>query len=352
MRKPFQDLSPRGRLQRLRGIALQALGEYDLVVKRVRPVANGLNTLFRVDTAAGQSCALRISHPTWRTDLDLASELLWLDALARGTEIGAPVPIRSRQGEWVTWAAAEGVPERRRCVLMSWIPGVNLIERLTEPNLRQLGALAARLHEHAASPGVAAFLSPPSGFTQRRLSGIFARDEENLLFADASRSAYTDAQWALFQRVEARVREGFARLYADPAGLRPIHNDLHQENVKVAWGRLRPFDFEDVIWGYPVQDIAMTFYDLLYYTRVSPLEYQRLRAAFRDGYSRPWRRCAPVPWPEAYPGETDLFIAGRMLWRTNYVLGKEPPHAAGFITRLATVFELFCETGVMGRGGF
>src|SRR6266566_6759588 len=98
-------------------MALQALGEYDLAVRQVRPVANGLNTLFRVETEAGETFALRISHPTWRTDEDLTSELLWLDALGHDTQIGAPVPIRSRRGEWVTWAAAEGVPERRRCVL-------------------------------------------------------------------------------------------------------------------------------------------------------------------------------------------------------------------------------------------
>src|SRR5437870_10277118 len=184
MKKAFQDLSPRGRLLRLRRMALRALGEYDLAVKRVRPVANGLNTLFRVETEAGETYALRISHPTWRTDEDLTSELLWLEALARDTEIGAPVPVRSRRGDPMTWAAAEGVPERRRCVLMSWIPGANLIERLTEPHLRQLGELAARLHDHAAR------FSPPCGFTERRLQGIFARGEAALLFADASRDAY------------------------------------------------------------------------------------------------------------------------------------------------------------------
>ena len=340
MRKSFQDLTPRGRLQRLRRLALQALGEYDLAVKRVRPAANGLNALFRVETEAGETYALRISHPTWRTDEDLNSELLWLEALGRDTEIGAPVPIRTRRGERMTGVAVEGVPERRRCVLMSWIPGVNLIDRLTEPNLRQLGELAARLHDHAAR------FSPPRGFTRRRLSGTLARGEEALLFADASRPAYTDEQWDLFRRVEQQVGEGFARLYSAPSGLRPLHNDLHQENVKVARGRLRPFDFEDVIWGYPVQDIAMTFYDLLYYTRINVPEYRQLRAAFREGYSR-W-----LPWPEAYEGETDLFIAGRMLWRTNYVLQAERPRAAGFIGRLATVFQAFTETGEMVRAGF
>jgi Ser/Thr protein kinase RdoA (MazF antagonist) len=321
-------------------MALQALGEYDLVVKRVRPAAHGLNTLFRVETEVGETYALRISHPTWRTDEDLASELLWLEALARDTEIGAPVPIRSRRGGRITRVAVDGVPEPRRCVLMSWIPGVNLIERLTEPHLRQLGELAARLHDHAAR------FSPPCGFTQRRLSGIFARGEHALLFAEASRDAYTDEQWDLFRRVEERVREGFARLYSDPNGLRPLHNDLHQENVKVARGRLRPFDFEDVIWGYPVQDIAMTFYDLLYHTRLSLPEFRQLKQAFRSGYSR----C--LPWPEAHEGESDLFIAGRMLWRTNYVLEAERPHASGFIRRLATVFQAFTETGEMGRAGF
>ena len=41
------------------------------------------------------------------------------------------------------------------------------------------------------------------------------------------------------------------------ADLRVIHCDLWHENVKLHRGRLRPFDFEDTVWGYRLHDLAM-----------------------------------------------------------------------------------------------
>ena len=42
--------------------------------------------------------------------------------------------------------------------------------------------------------------------------------------------------------------------------MRILHNDLHQWNVRIYRGRLSPIDFEDLMWGWPVQDIATTLY--------------------------------------------------------------------------------------------
>lgn len=69
------------------------------------------------------------------------------------------------------------------------------------------------------------------------------------------------------------------------------------------------FDFEDVAWGHPVQDVAIT----LYYEQRDP-RYADLRAAFRDGYETVAR------WPERDAGEIDHFIAARTLMFVNFVL--------------------------------
>ncbi|HMA36077.1 MAG TPA: phosphotransferase [Chloroflexia bacterium] len=335
--RPFSELSPRGQAGRWRQMALAALRYYDLDVRRVRLIAHQLNVVFRVETAEPQTYGLRISHPTWRTVEDLELEVSWLRALSAETDLGTPRPYANRAGDYITMVTVVGIPEPGRCVLMSWIPGTDLIKHLSEANLYKLGILAARLHIHAAG------FVPPPGMSQRQMDGIYARGEPDALFATESAALFSPASRAVFARVREHVQEAFAALYADPRGRRVIHNDLHQENVKVFQGRLRPLDFEDAIWGYPVQDIAMTFADLLVYTELRPDEYQASRRAFERGY------CTLAPWPENTPGQIDTFIAGRQIWRANFVARFETPHAYLFNDRLAARFQSFLDTGVLGK---
>jgi len=210
---------------------------------------------------------------------------------------------------------------------------VDLAERLSIDNAHKLGVLSARLHEHAAG------FYPPTGFTARTMNAVYARGEPDVLFDEDYRDAFTPKVRAVFAEVTERVRAAFADLYADPSGLRLIHNDLHHENVKVFRGCLGPLDFEDTLWGYPIQDIAMTFFDLLDYTDPVRTDYSALRAAFQRGY------ISVLPWPEAHPGQIDTFIAGRQLWRANWVARFEREHAAGFIARMTRRFEGFLERG-------
>jgi Ser/Thr protein kinase RdoA (MazF antagonist) len=237
----------------------------------------------------------------------------------------------------VTTVAIDGVPEPRRCAVMSWIPGRQLIEQLTEEHVEQLGVLAAQLHEHATR-----VVLPPD-LTLRTMHSIYARDEPDVLFSEAAADYFTEDNRRIFEHVRHRVQNGFAELYAAPAGRRIIHNDLHQENVMVAHGQLRPLDFEDVLWGYPVQDIAMTYADLLLYTQTSQSEYRQLCRAFQRGYR------SHSLWPETEPGQIDTFIAGRQLWRANYVARFEPQFAAEFNARIAGQLQRFLDSGSMEK---
>ena len=335
--RPFAQLTARGQARRLRRMALAALREYDLDVRAVRFVANHLNAIWRVKTRDGRVYALRVSHPTWRTETDLRSELAWLQALAAETEIGAPEPIATRRGALYLSIALDGIPDPRRCALFTWIPGPDLAGRLTPDRLRQLGALAADLHAHAAR------FQPPPGFTALQMDSLYARGEAEVLFAPQNAASFAPGGRRIFEETRDRVAATFTALYDDPRGRRVIHNDLNQDNVKLARERLRPLDFEDAILGYPVQDIAMTFADLLYYTNVGPDEYQALRAAFERGYR------SRASWPAERPEQIDTLMAGRQLWRANYVAQFEPAYAAQFNAWLQPRLEQFLRTGALGK---
>ncbi|RPJ48060.1 MAG: hypothetical protein EHM21_07825 [Chloroflexi bacterium] len=334
-------------LSPLHNLALTALQNYDLDIRDIRLVGQFTNTIFRAKTGDGKSYLVRLCRPGWRTLVDLRSEAAWMEALSRDPSIGAPAPVRDRNGEFVVEfeGAAAGVidapdltaallPEMRgeppRCMVTTWIPGVSMEKRMTEENFTKLGELFTRLHEHALG------ISPPPGFTTRRMDSIYARGEADELFSERFRSAFTPRSREIYERTRQVVEAAYASLFRQP-GMRPIHNDLAQGNVLVYRGRLHPLDFEDTIWGYPVHDIAYALFDLS--REVPPDDYERLRACFRAGYE------SRLPWPESAPGQIDAFCAGRMIWVTNYVALYEEEYLEQHIAWNARVFEHFLESG-------
>jgi Ser/Thr protein kinase RdoA (MazF antagonist) len=289
------------------------------------------NTVFRVRTQEGASYQLRVCSPGWRTDEDLRSEAAWLQFLSAIPEINAPVPVMNRAGTFFVTTKGPGVELPCRCVLMSWLPGTLLAKHLTELNLERMGALFARLHASSL------LFVPPPGFTRRKMSGIYARGEVDALFSEENQAAFTPETLAIFQQVDAKVKAGFQQLYADPHELRVIHNDLHHENINLYRGRLYPLDFEDTLWGYPVQDIAMALQDL--WLEVNQDTYDRYLCAFQRGYS------ALAEWPERSTDQIDLFRAGRMLWVCNYVARFERAYLAEHVERVGRVFRRFLDCG-------
>ena len=180
--------------------------------------------------------------------------MMWLEALSRDTDLGVPEPLANRDGALVTTVEVDGVPQARHCVVFGWMPGPDLADRLTLENVQKMGALSARLHAHAET------FRPPPEFSIKTADSVFPFGDEVVLFDKAHRDLVPPARRELFQRVAKRVEDALGELFADRQGLRVLHYDLHHWNVKAFRGKLYALDFEDLMWGYPVQDIAITFY--------------------------------------------------------------------------------------------
>jgi Ser/Thr protein kinase RdoA (MazF antagonist) len=330
--KDFYELTNRGRAMRLRRMALIAIEHYDLDVQRVRLVTNDFNGIFRLDTTNGQKYVLRVCLPEGGRSLkEIRSEMTWLAALRRDTALGAPQPLATREGEWVTTVKTDGVPEPRHCVVFGWLPGPDLAEKLTLENVRRLGELAAQLHDHAAT------FVPPKGFWLKTADNVFPFGEPVVLFDEAYRGLLPPGRLEVFQRALQRAEAVIDRLYADTRGLRVIHNDLHQWNVKVYRGKLYALDFEDLMWGFPVQDIAITLYYFQGYD-----QYPELRKAFERGYT------SRNEWPEACPGQIESLVAGRGLDLANFVLQDPNPEwqqeAPAFLERIERRLRALLDT--------
>ncbi len=297
---PYEKLTCTGKRRRLHALAQAALTHYELDGPALQFHTAVTNVHYRVTTRRGERFILRLGHPAWRTLRDLQSEALWLEALARDTEVGAPEVVRTRNGRFVFPLEIPGVAPTRHVTLMTWVPGRVLGRYLTARNLERMGALFATLHHHGKA------WTPPPGFTDRRFAHWLSRGEPNLLLEAATLDSLPNLQRETILRLHHHVEDAYARI--DRADLRVIHCDLWHDNIKLHRGALHPFDFEDTTNGFRAHDIAMAMLDLLEDT--DDETYAGLLAAFRRGYQ------ALLPWP-ADPIEP--LQIGRILWKMNYV---------------------------------
>ncbi len=333
--KAFTDLTRRGQARRLHRLALQALRLYELDVDRLNWVSRWTNDMLRVRTRDGNVYALRLCRPGWRTREDLLLEVAWLKALQGDADLNTPHIILSRDGAPFVEVDGEDGAEPRRCLLIRWSKGIRLGLRMTEANLHKMGYLFSQLHERGA-----AFVQP-SDLPIKKMDGAYARGDEDILFAALHRAKVARRIIMLFERTTEQVAAAFAQRYADPTGLRVIHNDLHHENINFYRGCLYPFDFEDTIWGYPVQDIATALQDLMEDT--PPDAFEPLQDAFRAGYER------HSPWPERYPGEIDVFRAGFVLKRANNKARGGKETLRQYVGEIAPVLKAFLDTGQLRK---
>ena len=64
-----------------------------------------------------------ISEPEWLSREHVESELLWLEALARDTDIVAPHPVRASGGDLVVLAPSDAHTDPIGCSLLVWVEG-------------------------------------------------------------------------------------------------------------------------------------------------------------------------------------------------------------------------------------
>lgn len=322
----FDRLTRLGKLRRLRSYARRALARYPIDIRRADLIGTDTNLIYRVTATTGERYALRLAFPGWRSPENLRSEVLWLDALARDTDIPVPRIVRAVDGAAIVRASSEGEEPVHQALLMTWLPGAALGKRLTEANLLKMGELFARLHIHGKA------WTPPEDFAPQCFDRFMSRGEPDILLAEAQRDAFTARQREIVSRMRSRVEDAYARL--DPADLRVIHCDLWHGNIKVHRGELAPFDFEDTIWGFRLHDLAMALLDLAEDAGVA--RYEALLPVFRAGYER------HLAWPE---GNLGLLQMGRVLWRLNWVARFQRARLPGAVAFDADLFERFERTG-------
>jgi Ser/Thr protein kinase RdoA (MazF antagonist) len=288
----------------MRSLATRALADYDLSVKWIKFLADDTNISFKVRSVDGDNFVLRIYSDEETTLAENQAEVFWLEGLKRDTDLRFTEPVPRADGDAITLASHEGIPGEKRCILFSWVPGRPLVESLSPGNYFNLGVTLAKLHDHAAS------IRPlPKTIRPKKWDKVFYYPDEPVVYNDHHyKHLFSDLQIKIIDRAISIADREFARLYADQEGQILIHGDLHYWNVNLHRGELYIMDFEDVMLGYPVQDVAIT----LYYGRHRE-QYPDLREAFRRGYTS--RRV----WPVSRQDQIEIMQAARSINFINYV---------------------------------
>jgi Ser/Thr protein kinase RdoA (MazF antagonist) len=276
-------LSRRTQIAQMRLIAARALEAYPLREPRLRFIAHGENTTFRVDTTDGDRFLLRV-HRLRRhgraidSAAAIRSELQWLAALRADAGVSAPEPVRTRAGDLISTASVASVDEPRNCSLLRWMDGSIRTASQRPPHLRRLGALMARIHNHADG------WTPPAGFVRIRWDWeTFFGDtmEYGGVPAAACWELLPVGVRTLFDRVAERMSTVMAAIGEGPGAFGLIHADLHLDNALFTRDDVRPIDFDDCGLGHRVYELAVPLWEIR-----DRDDYPSFRAALLEGYSQ------------------------------------------------------------------
>jgi Ser/Thr protein kinase RdoA (MazF antagonist) len=299
-------------------IARAALRAYGIAPARLRLAGASFNSIFHVVAEDGRHLAVRVGpnvriHPEGCEEAEAA----WLERLANA---GAPVnrAVRTLDGGPSVVIDDGDAEHPRSCMVFDWAPGRMLQTKITAPLLVEAGRLCAELHEIAMATDPAV---PPHGVPI---------GDRVVYFAVPDRLSTLRAQYgSLFDDARDRAQATLDRLWQEQRRhAHLLHGDFTPANIVVHRGSVRAIDFQDMLWGLEVQDLAMAIAVL----RRSP-EHAAHVAAFRSGYER--RR----PWPDIAPSDMEDLIAVRRLSITNLNVAVGWPNAAATIERHADMIR-------------
>jgi len=324
--KPFETLTHLGRGRQLRPYAIKLLKDrFGIQAVTLQQVAESVNIVFRAVTQDQKRCVLRLTPPGHFHDrCDVDSEIAWIDSLCQAG-IGVPHVIQARNGETVISMRWDGIPGQWHCVVFEWIQARELATCWRDANIYRYGQLLAQLHVAGAR------FTPPKGFRVRSAATVFPhcdpafeKAEPFVLFDKIPKDLVPPARRKLFERALDLAQGEISRLF-ESGTPQPIHNDLHPWNVMINRFEIFAIDFENMLMGFPVQDVGTTLNYFRNYVK-DEMPYEDRLAVFRKGYE------SVRPWPEEFPGQVQLMSASHRLMLCNFYAAHRDPEYREFAT--------------------
>ena len=257
----------------MNGTVEKALHLWGLSGSEYRLIAARENQVFKVRTD-DQSFALRLHRQGYRSDVELSSELQWMETVSIGG-IKVPTPIPAQSGELLQ------IVDGTQVDVLDWLSGAPMAETVQALNSTQrvklfntIGIEMARLHlisdawiqpdEFARCAWDRAGLlgNEPLWDCFWENPGLSAEDRK--LFITMRAKAVMD-----LSQVEAHLDYGL------------IHADLVPANILVDDDRIQIIDFDDGGFGFRLFELATALAKFAFDD-----DFDELRIALINGYTR------------------------------------------------------------------
>ena len=297
----------------VRRLGRAALEQFGVRARRVDPVAQSHNSVFRVRSDEGDF-ALRVGPAFRAHPIDAAHAEAELTAELADAGIPVPRVRRTLDGPPAALLRADDVAGERECMLLTWTPGRPIARPASDRNVERLGVLSARLHAVARPRS-----EHPRGAFDGRRAVLIAGDDLLDLAPRELQHVFADAH----DRAQAAIDSLWTR-----DGIRPalLHNDLTVSNVLLRGDELLPIDFQDASWVHVEQDLAITLYGFTGGVVPSP----DLLARFRRAYE------TVRPWPALDDELLRLLLVARRLTMVSLALHLNRPGVDGYLEQQAT----------------
>ncbi len=302
--RQFSDISRSQKLARLKTIVITALQRYDLDIDTIRFYAEHSNILYTI-TAKNKKYIMKITRPGDHSFEEIISSLKWLHDVNLKTSINIMKVVPASDGSLAVKIKTPQIEEERYCSLYEWIPGRNMVQNIGKNTAVKWGAITASLHNFSET------YNPWKETKVMTWNKVFYWDRE-IIFSDKYKDLINPRRKEVFRKTISSVQKVLDRLYGGNDQPMLIHGDLHPDNIRRNKSSLYVIDAEDVMWGYPVQDIAI---GLMYVRRRE--NYSEILESYRKGYS------SVREWPVESHSDLWALYAGRIMMFANFILSLE-----------------------------
>ncbi len=256
----FAGMSEEQRQQRYHQLALACLEHYPVQVEGIRCVGHNAGVAYHIETPQ-RPLLLKIAQPAGEvasySPESIRAGLLWLDNLARQTDLTVQQPLTNHAGELLTSVNFHDLTTPFYCSLQHWLDG----EHPREPSPKQahlIGVMMAKLHNHASQwtppRKLPTYDSDPASL-KKWLDGLSIVVDWGILSSSA---------WAVVEAASQRIFAMMQTLGKEPSVWGSIHGDLHHDNIIFKDDEPRPIDFGSLRAGHFAYDLGVTLYHFMY----------------------------------------------------------------------------------------
>jgi len=291
-------------LERLDALANDSLRYWALPAGSTARLLNvSENATYLVALPDGGRRVLRVHRENYHSERAIECELAWAHALRATGFVRTPAAIPGRDGRLVQTGVSADLPNPRHMVMFEHVPGEQPDESrdLVGP-FEELGAMAARLHEHAIH------WQKPAPFERLTwdLDAVFG---PQATWGDWRRAPHLDTEMqAVLEGVEQTVRTRLERFGQSPQRYGLIHADMRLANLLMDGDRTWLIDFDDCGSGWFLYDFA---------AGISFIEDSPAIPAMREAWVRGYRLVRDLPDEEER--EIDSFVMLRRMALTAWI---------------------------------